>query len=137
MEKHLRLLAVLYIVYGGLHMFGGLVGWILIRWFGLVHGFVPGRMTGLFLIAHSLITVLIVFATVVSAAGIVGAIGLLNKQRWARVLVLVLSFLNLIHFPLGTALGAYGIWVLMNDETDRLFPQSPASSAQQQGVAGS
>ena len=132
MEKHLRLLSVLYIVYGALHLLGGLVGWMVIRWAGFSQGVVSGRMVGLFVIAHSIITVLLFSFMVVSIAGIVGAIGLMNRRRWARIVLLILSFLNLIHFPLGTALGIYGIWVLMKDETDALFPENPASVAHQQ-----
>ena len=29
--------------------------------------------------------------------------------------------LNLINFPFGTVLGIYGLWVLLNKETERLF----------------
>ena len=35
--------------------------------------------------------------------------------------MLVMSFFNLIRIPLGTILGVYSIWVLLNDETIRLF----------------
>ena len=131
MEKHIRLLSVLYIVYGALHLLGGLVGWVAMHWFGVAHGIMPGKFVGLFMLANGIITVLLFSAMVVSIAGIIGAIGLLNRRRWARILLLVLSFLNLIHFPLGTALGIYGIWVLMKDETDALFPQDQAPVAHQ------
>lgn len=130
MEKHIRLVGILYIVYGGLHLLGGLVGWLFIRWSGWFHSVVSGRTMGALMLANTIVAVLLFFVVVVSIAGILGGIGLLNKQRWARILVLVLSFLNLIHFPLGTALGVYGIWVLMKDETDGLFPQSSVPIAQ-------
>jgi hypothetical protein len=32
-----------------------------------------------------------------------------------------LGFLNLIHIPLGTILGVYTFWVLMQDETIEFF----------------
>jgi hypothetical protein len=35
--------------------------------------------------------------------------------------MLVISFFNLLRVPLGTILGGYSIWVLLNDETIRLF----------------
>ena len=37
----------------------------------------------------------------------------------------MLSALNLINIPLGTVLGAYGLWVLLNSETERLFTSRP------------
>lgn len=122
MEKHVRLLAILYIVYGAIHLLGGLVGWFFLRWSGFFHNPLSGRMADVAMLASGVAAVILLFLIIVSAAGIIGGIGLLNKKRWARILVLVLSFLNLIHFPLGTALGVYGIWVLMKDETDALFP---------------
>jgi hypothetical protein len=33
----------------------------------------------------------------------------------------VLSALNLISIPFGTLLGIYGLWVLLNKETEALF----------------
>jgi hypothetical protein len=47
--------------------------------------------------------------------------GLINYKEWARVLGIVLSAINLINIPLGTIVGAYGLWVLLNKETERLF----------------
>ncbi len=136
MEKHINLLAILYIVYGAIHLLGGLVGWFLLRWSGFYHQVVAGRLAEFAMLASGIVAVLLLFLVVASAAGIIGAIGLLNRKRWARILLLVLSFLNLIHFPLGTALGVYGIWVLMKDETDALFPPTSAPVPEQQGTGG-
>ena len=64
-----------------------------------------------------------------SLPGLLAGWGLLNYRPWARILALVLSVLNLLNVPLGTALGIYGLWVLFNKETERLFtPASAASS---------
>jgi hypothetical protein len=53
--------------------------------------------------------------------GLVVGIGLLKRRPWARVLGIVISALDLTHIPVGTALGLYGLWVLFNRETERLF----------------
>ena len=42
-------------------------------------------------------------------------------QSWARIGGLILSALNLLNFPFGTALGFYGLWVLLNKETEAAF----------------
>ena len=62
----------------------------------------------------------------VSIPGIIGGIGLLNHYPWARILVLILGILKLINIPIGTALGIYTIWVLLNDETEKLFAPKKA-----------
>ena len=53
--------------------------------------------------------------------GLVVGIGLLKLRPWARILGIVMSALDLTHIPFGTALGIYGLWVLFNRETERLF----------------
>jgi O-antigen/teichoic acid export membrane protein len=57
----------------------------------------------------------------VSVLGLIGGIGLLNYQEWARVLVLIIAALGCLNIPLGTLKGVYSIWVLMQDETIKLF----------------
>lgn len=116
MEKHISVLGILYIVFNVLGiMFAMLIFWILLG---------SGLLSG----DEDAITILLIVGTAVSGfililsiPGIIGGIGLLKMQPWARVLVLILGFLNLIDLPFGTALGIYTIWVLMKDETIELF----------------
>ena len=61
------------------------------------------------------------FLTVFALPGIVGGFGLMQNQEWARILVLVLSVLNLFNVPIGTMIGAYSIWVLLQEDTAQLF----------------
>jgi len=54
-----------------------------------------------------------------------GGIGLLKQKRWARILVLIGAVPELFLFPVGTAIGIYTIWILMQKETSQLFPRAP------------
>jgi len=65
------------------------------------------------------------FLIVTSVPGIIGGIGLLKWKPWARILVMVLAVLDLLNIPIGTLLGIYTIWVLMQDETVQLFAPAP------------
>lgn len=56
-----------------------------------------------------------------AAPGIIGGVGILKGWWWARYLVFVLGALNLFNVPLGTLLGVYTFWVLMQDETTAYF----------------
>ena len=70
------------------------------------------------------------FFLALGVPGLVVGIGLLKLRPWARILGIVISALDLTHVPFGTALGIYGLWVLFNRETERLFAaQSPTPSA--------
>ncbi len=76
---------------------------------------------------------LVIFLLAVSLPGLITGFGLLGYKPWARILGLVLSVLNLIHIPFGTIVGIYGLWVLLNKDTERLFnrntpvPVNPAN----------
>ena len=49
--------------------------------------------------------------------------GLHERKLWARPLGLVIGFLALLRFPLGTALGIYTIWVLLPEVSAREYEQ--------------
>lgn len=56
-----------------------------------------------------------------SALGLLGGIGLLSYQKWARILVMIISAVGCIAFPVGTIVGIYSLWALMQDETAIMF----------------
>ena len=55
--------------------------------------------------------------------GFVAGVGLLGFKPWARVLTIILSAIELLNVPFGTALGVYGLWILLSRETEPLFLQ--------------
>ena len=67
----------------------------------------------------------LLFFAVLSIPGIVAGWGLMKYQPWARVLTIVLSCLDLFNFPLGTALGVYGLWVLFSPQGSAMFQRQP------------
>ena len=58
-----------------------------------------------------------------SLPGIVAGFGLIELRPWARMLTIILSALELMSVPLGTALGIYGLWVLLSPSAEQLFRQ--------------
>lgn len=58
---------------------------------------------------------------VLSVLGLVGGIGLMVYKPWARYLVLIIATLGCINIPFGTAKGIYTIWVLIQEDTVKLF----------------
>lgn len=63
----------------------------------------------------------------ISTAGIIGGIGMFSYRSWARILVMIVSALNCLNVPVGTAKGIYSLWVLMQPETIELFEESNQS----------
>jgi hypothetical protein len=61
------------------------------------------------------------FLILISLPGMFAGIGLLKMQPWARIVAIIVGVLHILSFPLGTALGIYTLWVLLNAETEGLF----------------
>ncbi len=57
----------------------------------------------------------------ISSLGIIGGAGLFSYKPWARILVMIVSAINCLNIPVGTAKGIYSIWVLMQPEVIELF----------------
>jgi uncharacterized membrane protein len=116
MRKHITTLGILYIVFG---LLGILVAILFIN---ALAGRAPIPATTRFIFSTSGFgSVLAFFFGIVSVPAIVGGIALLTRRSWSRILLLILGFLNLFNIPLGTILGIYTIWVLMNDEATRIL----------------
>lgn len=127
METHVKVLAVLHIVFGTLGVFAALVIFLI---FGGTAGIVgtvahdePGARIAVPIIGlvGSAIFMLIL---IVSVPGIIAGYGLLQFAEWARILAIVLCILQLLNIPFGTALGIYGLWVLFNQRTILLFQRA-------------
>ena len=129
MDKHIQLVGILNIAYRAMLILVALILVALAAGFRqLVELLVrldPGEMGEIpYEILDIVPVILLVVAAlmfVMSALGIIAGAALLTRKRWGRVLMLVISFFTLLRIPVGTVLGGYSIWVLMHDETIRLF----------------
>ena len=116
MDEHVTILGALYIAFNALMLFAAIIVFVVIVGGGLLSG-----DTDAIAITSGVGSAIAFLLVLLSAPGIIGGIGLLKRRYWARILVLVLGFLNLVSIPLGTLLGIYTIWVLMKEETAQLF----------------
>jgi hypothetical protein len=96
--------------------FGGLASAI---FFGLFAGPAAAAFYGP--MAGYMVTGWMYMMLALTIPAIVVGIGLLNFRPWARSLGAIIAILELVNFPLGTALGIYALWVLLSAETDPLF----------------
>ncbi len=113
---HLRTLGILWLVLSALRLWPGFV---MMPW--LHHGFYFPHMPAWgFGFLSGLRTVFMLSGVL----GIIAGAGLLGRQPWARILAIVLGIISLLHFPFGTALGIYTLWVLLPAESEREFRQA-------------
>jgi hypothetical protein len=123
MQDHIRIIGILWIVFGALSLFAALF------LFGILFGisFIPGMGPVAPGILRVVGIVVASFLGVIGLPKIIGGLGLLKGHEWARILVLVLAFISLFNVPFGTALGIYSLIVLFNPEAVKLFQNPPAS----------
>ena len=50
-----------------------------------------------------------------SLPGLIGGVGVLRGSEWAKYLTVVVSVLNILAIPLGTAVGGYTLWAFFAD----------------------
>jgi hypothetical protein len=65
--------------------------------------------------------VLAVIAIVWGIVHVATGLWLRRRRPWARLLALMLSAVDLLLLPYGTALGCYALWVLLNEEVKKAF----------------
>lgn len=127
MAQHVKALGILHIIFGCL---GLMVGLGLFLLFGGIAGLAGANShAGDALIAIPILgglgLVIFLAIALISLPGIIAGWGLLSFQPWARILTIVLSCIELLHIPFGTALGVYGLWVLLSNDGQALFARPP------------
>jgi hypothetical protein len=121
MPDHVKIIGILWIVFGALSLFGALVIFLILMGASLIPDMgeiAPGILRFVGFVVSS-------FLALLGVPKIIGGLGLLKGLEWARILVLVVSFLSLINIPFGTALGVYSIVVLFDKETVKVFQTRP------------
>lgn len=116
MRDHLKTLGWLYVLSGGLAMLLAVVLGTLFGVAGILSGDAEsGALIGGIGLAFA------VFIAVLGVPSLICGWGLLTYKPWARVLGIILSVLQIANFPVGTLLGGYGMWVLLNDQSRLLL----------------
>ncbi len=123
-RRNIHRLATLWMISGILRLAG--IGWMMVfgrmffpqmrGWGGPVVWPFGGRWGGETLFQGGLFSLGIILG-IFGVLHLVLAWGLFERERWARMLGLVLGFLALVRFPLGTALGIYTLWVLLPESS--------------------
>lgn len=116
MQNHVRLLGILFVIWGIMSIVIGLLIFALFLGGGILTGNEDALaiLTVIGLIAGG-------FCLVTGIPEIIGGWGLMRHARWSRIVVLIMAVFNVINPPLGTALGVYAFWVLFNPESQQIL----------------
>ncbi len=115
MKKHVRIVSMILMILGSLYLlFAGLV---------IVLGFMAtnnqAQAGNVSLLSAILTSRTVLFSLIVLAVvHIVTAKAFRAEKGWSRIVLWILSVLNLGNVPVGTGVAIYTIWVLMNTRED-------------------
>ncbi|HLJ49173.1 MAG TPA: hypothetical protein VKU01_24330 [Bryobacteraceae bacterium] len=126
MAQHVKILGILHICFSALGMLAGVIILVVFGSLALVGAAnqTDDRFVALPVLG-GIGGLIFIFILVLSLPGLIAGIGLIKLKSWARILGIVISALDLISIPFGTALGIYGLWVLLQNETEVLFRVQP------------
>lgn len=132
MNTHVKFVALLHIVFGAL---GLLAAVIVLAIFSTAGGIViwngefgPAAIVGT--VGFCIGALIALF----SIPDIIGGWALLVEKSWGRALMIVLGILDLLNFPIGTAVGIYTLWVMFQEEQARPSFGTPVQTLAPQGT---
>ena len=117
MKKHVTVVAAIQI---GFAILGLIVALALFFVMDFAKSQVGGDNTAEMVLGFLSVSLPILFGFL-STLGLVGGIGLLAYKPWARYVVIVVNALGCLNIPIGTLKGVYSLWVLLQDDTGKLF----------------
>jgi ABC-type glycerol-3-phosphate transport system permease component len=114
--RNIQTLGTLWLLYAGLRTLLGLVGVLFLHGIFGSHFHHSDFNFGWSPFGHMWMDSLlpIAFFSVLVGVGctVLTGYALITRQPWGRVLAIIFAIFELFHFPVGTALGIYTLWVL-------------------------
>ncbi|MBE3072319.1 MAG: hypothetical protein IMZ67_05030 [Acidobacteria bacterium] len=124
MKRHVDLLGTLYLIWGALNLVVSLamlaLSFASLAIAGSAASGEPGARIAASFLAGLFLT-LSVLGLLWGAVHLWCAFALQRGRDWARPIGIVLGILDLVVLPFGTALGAYGLWVLTHRDVRAAF----------------
>lgn len=122
MRTHVTVVGILHIVYSlVLYVFAGFLVVMVSGGVGALLAFVEDVPLIGALTASGFGVLVGSFLILLGLPGLLGGIGIMKFQPWGRIVILIISVLDLLSCPFGTALGIYSLWVLLQEESAALF----------------
>ncbi|HCU18720.1 MAG: hypothetical protein A2X05_11440 [Bacteroidetes bacterium GWE2_41_25] len=117
MKKHVTMVGAIHIGFGLLGLIGAVAVFFALNF---ARGFVEGEEVPNMVLKFLSLSLPLLIGFM-STLGLVGGIGLLSHLPWARYLVIVVAALGCLNIPIGTLKGVYSLWVLLQDDTVKIF----------------
>ena len=119
-RKHVTMVGAIHIGFGILGLLAAFIVILVLVGTGFLVLSIEGDELPLRIMTGIAVFVTLLLA-IFSVPEIIGGIGVLKYKNWARYLTLIIAVFNLFNVPIGTIVGFYTFWVLMQDEAESLF----------------
>ncbi len=116
LKQHVTILGWVLILEHALLFLVGLFVWALLSGLGVV-----SRDAEAVAVLGIVGTSVALLLAALSVPGLVAGLALLARKAWGRYLALAVAGLGLLNVPLGTLIGIYAIWVLLQDAASEHF----------------
>lgn len=124
LQLHIPIVGWLFIISSALMLALGIIAFFMLSSVGVVSGDAQAA-----LILGTVGTWGGIFLLILSLPGFLAGYGLLKHKEWGRILAIVVAFLNLLNFPLGTLFGFYTLWVLLQTSANEYFSYAQPAPA--------
>jgi len=125
MHQHVTILGWLYIVANAIVLLIGLCGLLFFVSIGAI-GAANGDLVALGVLS-AIGMVALLFFGVLALPGILAGYGLLKRKQWGQILALIVGILGVFNVPIGTLIGIYTLFVLLQNAAEPYFAsQEPA-----------
>jgi len=128
LHMHVQIVGWLNIVANSIFLLLGICGFVFFAGLGFFAAADSGDAVALPILGLVGIVGLVFFA-VLALPGVLAGYGLLKRKKWGQILGIVDGILSLLNFPVGTALGAYALFILFQDSANDYFDGQKAEPA--------
>lgn len=120
--EHAKILGIMHLAYGGMHMFSLIVMVIVFAVMGIAIPFSAPDANGAPMAMFAIIVVFVaVFTLVLAVPPLIAGYGFLKRKRWSKAAGAISAALALLSIPMGTALGVYTFWFLFGEKGRQLY----------------
>ena len=116
LQLHITILGWIQIVSGAVFLVVGGFVFLLLSGIGFASG--DPTATAILSVVGTSVGILMM---VLAVPGLLAGYGLLTGKSWGRILAIVVGILGLFNFPIGTLIGAYTFWVLLQEDAAVYF----------------
>jgi hypothetical protein len=128
LHLHVQIVGWLNIVANSVFLLLGICGFVFFAGLGVFAAADSGDAVALPILGL-IGTVGLMFFAVLALPGLLAGYGLLKQKKWGQILGIVVGVLSLFNIPVGTALGAYTLFILFQDSANHYFAGHEAEAA--------